>query len=64
MLVVEDNGQGYTENAQYEGLGYTLIHSLLKQIDGEVEVQHTEGTRVVLRVSNKTSLTFQTGKNL
>jgi len=64
MLVVEDNGQGYAENVQHEGLGYTLIHSLLKQIDGEVEVQHTEGTRVVLRVSNKTSLTFQTGKNL
>lgn len=52
MLVVEDNGQGYAANAQHEGLGYTLIHSLLKQIDGEIEVHHTAGTRVVLRVSS------------
>ncbi|MFO7731037.1 MAG: sensor histidine kinase [Spirochaetia bacterium] len=53
-LLVEDNGQGYAENVEHEeGLGYTLIHSLLKQIDGELEVQHTAGTRVVLRVSTK-----------
>jgi len=53
MLLVEDNGQGYAANVQHEGLGYTLIHSLLKQIDGEIEVQHTAGTRVVLKVSSQ-----------
>ncbi|HKK65898.1 MAG TPA: sensor histidine kinase, partial [Clostridia bacterium] len=36
LLIVEDNGQGYAANVQHEGLGYTLIHSLLKQIDGEL----------------------------
>ena len=63
-LMVEDNGTGYAENVQHEGLGYTLIRSLLKQIEGEIEVQHVAGTRVVLWVSTKYSSTSHSGEEL
>jgi len=64
LLIVEDNGQGYAANVQHEGLGYTLIHSLLKQIDGELEIQHTAGTRVVLRVSSKSNTPSYPGEGM
>lgn len=55
-LKVSDNGQGYHRIEQLEyrdgrqGMGFALIESLLKQIDGKLEVHNDLGTTVVLRV--------------
>lgn len=55
-LTVSDNGQGYHRIEQLEfrdgrqGMGFALIESLLKQIDGKLEVHNSSGTTVVLRI--------------
>ncbi|SRR6056297_12456 len=62
IIIVEDNGKGYTKEElspgeeEKEGLGYSLINSLLRQIDGELEVKGGAGTRVELSVPHKAVL--------
>ncbi len=57
-LTVEDNGQGYssTEQIEYQnrgrGMGFTLIQSLLKQVDGKIEVHNGNGTKIILWLEN------------
>ena len=59
-LIVEDNGRGYGGSEQSEfqekgrGLGFSLIQSLMKQIDGKLEVQNGSGTKVMLLIPNQT----------
>lgn len=62
-LTVEDNGQGYssTEQMEYQnsgrGMGFTLIQSLLRQVDGKIEVQNGNGTKIILWLVNNTTNT-------
>ncbi|MFW6209730.1 MAG: sensor histidine kinase [Spirochaetota bacterium] len=59
-LTVEDNGRGYssTEQMEYQnsgrGLGFPLIQSLLKQVDGKIEVQNGKGTKIILWIPIET----------
>ena len=47
-LVVADNGRGMGEGAPRTGFGYTLIGAFASQLEGRLEVDSTEGTRVEL----------------
>jgi len=47
-LVVQDDGVGLPEETKSGGrhnLGLTLVHSLVQQLHGDIEVENTPGTR-------------------
>ncbi|HII83706.1 MAG TPA: sensor histidine kinase, partial [Methanobacterium subterraneum] len=47
ILEVGDDGIGYSEEDVPENgkkLGFNLVKSLLKQLDGSMEIQHVNGT--------------------
>ena len=47
MLIVSDNGIGLPKNVDFkdtESLGLKLVTSLIKQLDGTIEIDKTEGT--------------------
>ena len=47
MLIVTDNGPGSTSDRKPEsGLGMQLVHGLVRQLKGKIEVDSTAGTRV------------------
>ena len=51
-LNISDNGIGFPENIDYkntESLGLQLINSLTDQIDGEIELNRTNGTEFKIR---------------
>jgi two-component sensor histidine kinase len=55
-VVVQDNGVGMPERAPGgagNGLGWTLIDALAKQLDGTLLVERGAGTRVELRFSDE-----------
>ncbi|OEC87414.1 MULTISPECIES: PAS domain S-box protein [Methanobacterium] len=48
VLVVSDNGVGLPENIDFtntESLGLRLVNNLVKQVDGTIELDKTEGTK-------------------
>ena len=47
-LVVADDGLGMKKNTPRTGFGYTLIGAFASQLEGRLEVDSTEGTRVEL----------------
>ena len=51
VLVVSDNGVGLPENIDFtktESLGLRLVNNLVKQIDGTIELDKTEGTKFTI----------------
>jgi PAS domain S-box-containing protein len=51
-ITVKDNGIGFPENIDYENtdtLGLKLVNSLTGQIDGEIDMEHGEGTTFKIR---------------
>lgn len=52
LLSVSDNGVGFPENIDYENtssLGLQLVNNLIKQIDGELELDKRQGTTFTIR---------------
>ena len=50
-MVVSDNGVGLPENFQFEtaeSLGLKIIHTLVRQIDGAIEIKLEEGTEFII----------------
>jgi len=57
-LTVEDNGAGLPENIDFksaDSLGLELVNILVEgQLEGEIELDRTRGTRFIIRFSSKT----------
>jgi two-component sensor histidine kinase len=53
-LVIADNGEGYDDSAESDGLGRRLIQSLAQQIQGQVQIKTApgKGTRTELTFKN------------
>lgn len=52
ILTIADNGKGIDENVDYTGrnsLGFSLIDSLIKQLDYSMDVRREEGTSFIIR---------------
>ena len=47
-IVVEDNGNGMPDLSGVEGFGFSLVDSLVQQLNGELIVEHDGGTRFIL----------------
>jgi two-component sensor histidine kinase len=47
-LTFKDNGPGYPEKSEGEGLGFKLIHSLLISISGQMKTENKDGGTLVL----------------
>ena len=48
VLIVSDNGVGLPENIDFkntESLGLRLVNNLVKQLDGTIELDRSEGTK-------------------
>ncbi|MGB9978280.1 PAS domain S-box protein [Methanobacterium sp.] len=48
VLIVSDNGLGLPENIDFkstESLGLRLVNSLVRQLDGDIKIDRTEGTK-------------------
>ena len=53
-LVVSDNGIGMPESLDFgnpESLGFQLVTILAEQLEGQIELDRTEGTKVRIRFS-------------
>lgn len=47
-IIIADDGVGFPENLDFrstESLGLQLVNNLVKQLDGEIELDRTEGTK-------------------
>ncbi|GAB3204608.1 two-component sensor histidine kinase [Pontibacter aydingkolensis] len=51
LLQVSDNGPGMQDNGQAKTFGLDLISSLLKQLDGNMEMDTDAGTKVTVKFS-------------
>lgn len=52
ILSVSDNGVGIPENfdiKNLDSLGLRLVTSLVKQLDGELELKRNSGTELIIR---------------
>jgi PAS domain S-box-containing protein len=52
VLIIEDNGKGIPNNIDIENpdtLGLQLINTLVKQLNGEVELERKSGTKFIIR---------------
>lgn len=49
-LTVHDNGRLFEPDENGSGLGYTLIHSMLGQLNGSLTVEQGEGMRITVRI--------------
>ena len=50
-LIISDNGTGFPENLDFkntESLGMRLVNSLTEQINGEIELDKTTGTKFII----------------
>ncbi|MBN2434300.1 MAG: sensor histidine kinase [Spirochaetes bacterium] len=51
-LVVRDNGAGFNENPQeHKGLGLVVVEALVRQIEGELSLNHNKGTTWEIKFS-------------
>ena len=55
-LTISDNGKGIPENIRletFESLGLKLVHILIDQLDGKIEINNTNGTefRIIFKVA-------------
>ncbi len=51
-LIVKDNGAGFPENLDFQdtkSFGMVMVHSLVKQLDGVIEMERNDGTTFILR---------------
>jgi len=51
-MVVADDGVGFPENLDFrrtESLGLQLVNNLVKQLDGEIELENTRGTKFTIK---------------
>jgi two-component sensor histidine kinase/PAS domain-containing protein len=51
IIKVEDNGVGFPEHIDFrntESLGLLIVNSLVDQLDGQLELDRTEGTRFII----------------
>lgn len=49
-LTVHDNGRSFDPDENGSGLGYTLIHSMLGQLNGNITAEQVEGMRITVRI--------------
>jgi|GEM_PF-1675931 len=57
ILIIEDNGQGFPTRIDFretESLGMQLVISLTDQIDGEIELNTSAGTKFTIQFNNVT----------
>ena len=53
-FIFEDNGLGYTEEKlKYQGLGMRLIHSMVRQLHGQIEIDPSLGARNTIKFKEK-----------
>ena len=51
-LVVSDNGLGLPENIDIQNintLGLQLVHNLIEQLEGKIELKRGRGTKFIMR---------------
>ena len=56
-LIISDNGVGFPDNLDFqktESLGLQLVCALVKQLDGSIKMEKTQGTRFIICFSEKT----------
>ena len=57
-LVVSDNGRGFPENLDWQGvqtLGLRIVKILIDQLGGEIELDKSAGTRFTIRLTSRDS---------
>ena len=52
LLMISDNGKGFPKDVDFrdtESLGMQLVVSLIEQIDGTIELDHSNGAKYEIR---------------
>lgn len=55
IIDYKDDGEGFPENfniEQQDSLGFKMIHALVKQLDGTLELQNDDGAHFIIRFGN------------